>query len=100
MIHEDHCVHIKRLKDMFVILSLYIDDILISATDIDFAKEINEFLSFSVEMKDMCDSTYILGVNISRDRSKRLLSLSQELYFKKVLERFNMKNCKCIKVKV
>ena len=37
---------------------------------------------------------YILGVKISRDHSKRLLSLSQETYINKVLERFNMQNCK------
>ena len=33
MILEDHCVYIKRLKDKFVILSLYADDILITGNN-------------------------------------------------------------------
>ena len=30
MIEEDHCIYIKRSKDKFVILSLYVDVILIA----------------------------------------------------------------------
>lgn len=47
-------------------------------------------------MKDIGEATYILGVKISRDRSKRLLSLSQETYINKVLERFKMQDCRPI----
>jgi len=42
----------------------------------------------------MGEAAYILGVKTSRTRSKKLLSLSQENYIKKVLERFNMLSCK------
>ena len=45
-------------------------------------------------MKDMGEAAYILGVKISRNRFKRLLSLSQETYINKVLERFCMHDCK------
>ncbi len=47
-------------------------------------------------MKDMVEAAYILGVKISRNRYKKLLSLSQESYIKKVLERFNTQDCKAI----
>ncbi|XP_075088620.1 secreted RxLR effector protein 161-like [Nicotiana tabacum] len=42
----------------------------------------------------MGEADYILGVKIQRDRSKKLLSLSQETYIKKMLERFRMNGCK------
>ena len=29
MIEEDHCVYVKRSKESFIILSLYVDDILL-----------------------------------------------------------------------
>ena len=58
--------------------------------------EIKAWLSSVFEMKDMGEAAYILGVKISRNRSKKLLSLSQETYIKKVLERFNMLDCKSI----
>ena len=43
-------------------------------------------------MKDMGEASYILGVKIHRNRSKRLLTLSQEQYIQIVIERFRMKN--------
>ena len=45
-------------------------------------------------MKDMGEADYILGVKIKRDRFKKLLTLSQENYIKKILERFHMSSCK------
>ncbi|KAK2986846.1 hypothetical protein RJ640_011071 [Escallonia rubra] len=55
-----------------------------------------EWLSSTFEMKDMGEANYVLGVKIVRDRSKRLLGLSQETYIKKVIERFRMHNSKPI----
>ena len=45
-------------------------------------------------MKDMGESSYVLGVKIIRDRSKCLLGLSQETYIKKMLQRYQMHDCK------
>ena len=36
MIDEDHCVYIGRNKDKYLLLSLYIDDILIARNDLEF----------------------------------------------------------------
>jgi hypothetical protein len=47
-------------------------------------------------MKDMGEAAYILGVKIERDRSKKMLVLSQEHYIRKVLEKFRMQDCKSI----
>ena len=45
-------------------------------------------------MKDLGEATYILGIRIYRDRTKRLIGLSQSTYVDKVLKRFNMENSK------
>uniref|UniRef100_A0A2N9F2G9 Reverse transcriptase Ty1/copia-type domain-containing protein n=1 Tax=Fagus sylvatica TaxID=28930 RepID=A0A2N9F2G9_FAGSY len=55
-----------------------------------------EWLSSNFEMKDMGEADYILGVKIFRDRLKKILGLSQQTYIKKVLERFEMSDCKPI----
>jgi hypothetical protein len=47
-------------------------------------------------MKDMGEAAYILGVKIERDRSKKMLALSQEHYIIKVLEKFRMQDYKSI----
>ena len=45
-------------------------------------------------MKDLGEASYILGIRIYRDRSKRLIGLSQDTYIDKVLKRFNMEEVK------
>ena len=45
-------------------------------------------------MKDLGEVAYILGIKIYRDRSKRLLGLSQSIYMDKVLKRFSMEESK------
>ena len=86
MTEEDHCVYIKRSEGNFVILSLYVDDILLAGNDKSFFIAIKEWLSLNFEIKDMGEATYILGVKITSDRSKKLLALSQDPYIRKILE--------------
>ena len=45
-------------------------------------------------MKDLGEASYILGIKIYRDRSKRLIALSQNMYIDNVLNRFNMNESK------
>ena len=45
-------------------------------------------------MKDLGEAAYILGIKIYRDRSKRLIGLSQSAYKDKVLKRFSMQDSK------
>ena len=45
-------------------------------------------------MKDMGEATYILGMKIYKDISKRLLGLSQSKYINRVLKRFRMSESK------
>ena len=44
-------------------------------------------------MKDMGETSYVIGIKIHRDRIRSILGLSQETYINKVLERFKMKDC-------
>ena len=96
MIEEDHCVYIKMSRDKFVILSLYVNDTLIAGNSMEYILEIKGWLSSKFEMKDMGEAAYILRVKISRDRSKKFVSLSQEKYIKKIHEQFRMQDCRPI----
>jgi hypothetical protein len=44
-------------------------------------------------MKDLGEASYVIGIEIHRDRNQRILKLSQNAYIEKVLERFVMNNC-------
>ena len=45
-------------------------------------------------MKDLGEASFILGMKIYRDRSRKLLGLSQSTYIDTVLKRFSMENSK------
>jgi len=52
----------------------------------------------SFAMKDLGLVKKILGMKITRDRSRRMLWISQKDYIEKVLERFNIHNAKPVHV--
>ncbi|KAL0439387.1 UNVERIFIED_CONTAM: Retrovirus-related Pol polyprotein from transposon TNT 1-94 [Sesamum latifolium] len=56
--------------------------------------DIKAWLSTQFSMKDMGEASYIIGIKIYRDRSKRMLGLTQSSYIEKVLKRFKMEHSK------
>ena len=76
----------------FVIL--YVDDILSMGNDTEFLNSIKGYLNKSFSMKDLGEATYILGIKIYRDRSRRLIGLSQSTYLDKILKKFKMDQAK------
>lgn len=44
-------------------------------------------------MKDMGEESYMIGIEIFRDRSHGLLGLSKKGYIERVVKRPNMNNC-------
>ncbi|GJT93007.1 hypothetical protein Tco_1081852 [Tanacetum coccineum] len=45
-------------------------------------------------MKDLGEAAFILGIKIYRDRTKRLIELSQSAYIDEILKRYMMDNSK------
>ncbi|KAG8485641.1 hypothetical protein CXB51_018879 [Gossypium anomalum] len=88
------CVYKKFSGNTITFLVLYVDDILIMGNDIPTLQSIKTWLGSCFSMKDLDEATYILVVKIYRDRSRRLLGLSQGTYIDKVLKRFNMEESK------
>ena len=73
---EDYCVYLKCSNSGFIILSLYVDDILLAVNRKKMIDTAKKWLSSNFEMKDIGEASFVLGVKIVRDRAKRLLGLS------------------------
>ncbi|CAL1360546.1 unnamed protein product [Linum trigynum] len=94
---SDHCVFVKKFPDGdFIILLLYVDDMLIAGQNVSKINDLKKELSKSFAMKDLGPAKQILGVRIVRDRGAKKIWLSQEKYIEKVLQRFNMDNAKAV----
>ena len=91
---DEPCVY-KYIKDKKVVfLVLYADDILLIGNDVEILSNIKKWLAEQFQMKDLGEASYVLGIQIIRDRKNRLLALSQASYIDKVLIRFSMQNSK------
>ncbi|RVW36529.1 Retrovirus-related Pol polyprotein from transposon TNT 1-94 [Vitis vinifera] len=90
----DECVYHKFSGSKYIFLVLYVDDILLATNDISILHDTKRFLSKHFEMKDLGDASFVLGIQIHRDRSRGILGLSQRTYIDKVLQRYGMQNSK------
>ncbi|KAG7564376.1 Ribonuclease H-like superfamily [Arabidopsis suecica] len=89
----DPCIYLKISGSKFIFLVLYVDDILLASSDLGLLHETKSYLSKNFEMKDMREASYVIGIEIFRDRSLGILGLSQKAYIDKVLERYGMMTC-------
>ena len=92
----DQCVYIKNIiknqKKSTMIIFLHVDDIIMACNDKEMMKNEKKEMEKKFEMQDLAH--HILGMNISRKRKEHMLRISQRNYLEKVLERFQMKDCK------
>ena len=91
---DDPYVYKKVSGSEIIFLILYVDVILLIGNNVSLLKEVKDWLSSKFSMKDLREATYILGIKIYRDRSKRLLGLSQSTYIDKVLKQHSMEKFK------
>ncbi|KAJ9538397.1 hypothetical protein OSB04_031130 [Centaurea solstitialis] len=88
------CVYTKFSGSIVTFLVLYVDDILLIRNDVPTLQNVKAWLSKCFQMKDLGEAAYILGIKIYRNRSRRIIGLSQGTYIDKVLKRFRMDESK------
>jgi hypothetical protein len=90
---EDNRIYAKFKNGKYIFLILYVDDILLASSDVTLLKETKEFLSSKFDMKDLGEASFVLGIEIHRDRNKGVLGLSQKTYIEKMLKKYSMHKC-------
>ncbi|GFP97577.1 retrovirus-related pol polyprotein from transposon tnt 1-94 [Phtheirospermum japonicum] len=83
----DKCVYIKNTNDKFVIVCLYVDDMLIMGSNLEVINETKFMLKRNFDMKDLGVADTILGIRIIRTQDG--IVLSQSHYIEKVIKKFN-----------
>ena len=61
---EDHYYYFKHFDNLYIILLLYVDDILIAGPSIEEIKNLKRELSKQFEMKDLGSAKQIFGMKI------------------------------------
>ncbi|KAL0409637.1 UNVERIFIED_CONTAM: Retrovirus-related Pol polyprotein from transposon TNT 1-94 [Sesamum radiatum] len=75
-IDYDPCIYKTISGSSVAYLVLYVDDILLIRNDVKMLGDIKAWLSTQFSMKDMGETSYILGIKIYRDRFRRMLRLT------------------------
>ncbi|GJR05324.1 retrotransposon protein, putative, ty1-copia subclass [Tanacetum coccineum] len=91
---DEPCVYQKASGSNVTFLVLYVDAIIIMGNHIPSLQSVKNYLGKCFSMKDLGEAAFILGIKIYRDRSKRLIRLSQNAYMDKILKRYRMDNSK------
>ena len=84
---SDKCVYVKDTDEGYVILCLYVDDMLIVGSNDRVIQSTKDMLNSKFDMKDMGLADVILGVKITRTSDG--LAFSRTHYIDKILEKFN-----------
>ena len=88
----DPCLFTKVNENGKVILIVWVDDIIISASNYDLLNDVKTFLSNSFQMKDLGPWNMFLGIEFIV--SQNSISMNQSKYIQNILNRFGMSDCK------
>ena len=90
----DNCVYKRERGFSVIIISLYVDDLLLFSNDMPALADFKKQLARHFSMTDLGEAKFVLGIEIIRDRSQRTIALSQSAYARDVLRTYRMNECK------
>jgi hypothetical protein len=93
-IQSDNCIYVWAKDGQRIMIPVFVDDLTLAATGRPLMDSIKAELQRKFKMRDLGPLHYILGIQVIRDRSKRLIYLSQAKHIDDVLAKHNMTNCR------
>jgi hypothetical protein len=88
--HNDVDESIFYKEDLVIVC--HIDDLLIMSPNLQLVESFKRHIAKTVEITDLGEAHFFLGIEISRDRAKHTITLSQTKYVKEIMSRFNKSN--------
>lgn len=90
---NDPCLYIRTKESELIYLLIFVDDIILSGKNLDDLLTVKNVLMSNFKMKDKGDLKNFLGLEITRDRDKGELKISQTRYCEKIIDRFGFESC-------
>ena len=87
---------LQKTGSSIIIIDLYVADLLIIGNSITQIAQLKGEFKNRFEMKDLGPATVMLGIQITRDRQNKKLSISKAEYTNYILTRFGMEQSKPI----
>jgi hypothetical protein len=94
----DNSIFFKVVNKQLVIILVHVDDCTIAATNIKLIQWVKKGVSEQVEITDMGEIHWLLGIEIRRDRSQGMICLSQRSYIDASLRVFGLEDAKPLSI--
>lgn len=92
------CIYIKGHGQDLVIVVIYVDDTLVIGPKREAVLAVKKQIGQKWKMEDSGEVLHFLGIKITRDRTKRTMTLSQATYIDQVLKKHLDQRTKCTTV--
>ncbi|CAI7915833.1 unnamed protein product [Closterium sp. NIES-54] len=88
----DHSLFLLQEKEQFLMLLVYVDDILLFSKSSAMIERVEEMLEMQFEFSKMGDVKYYLGMHVERDLDKGVLRLHQRKYCEGLAEKYGLQD--------
>ena len=90
----DYCIYVhgNSGSSHWIIIALYVDDLIIAARDLNHLGKIKEELKKQFQMQDLGELKYCLGLEVKR--GKGYMHIRQEQYITQMMKQFGMEDSK------
>jgi hypothetical protein len=89
---SESTLYVKKIDDDVLIVSLYVDDLLVTGSNLQQIERFKQDMMQAFEMSDLGLMSFFLGMEIKQSRG--VIFIGQEKYTKEILKKFQMENCK------
>ena len=93
---SDQCIYFLNNQKMKCFIILYVDDLVIAATDKDYIDDFVKNLETKFEIKILPKFDYFLGININHEIDKNIIHLNQRKYIENLLHKFGLSDCRSV----
>lgn len=89
----DNGVYVGYYKTTQVLICIYVDDLLISSSDMDSITFVKQLLTAKLNMKDLGILKSFLNISMAYNKDEGSLFMNQSEHITSILQRFGMKYC-------
>jgi hypothetical protein len=92
-LESDHSVFVYERDGVKVVVPVHVDDLILASTSPEAIQMVKKELRARFKIRDQGPTTFILGVQLERNRKTRTIHLSQPTYIQSILDDFRMSDC-------
>lgn len=90
----EKCIYIMKTEDIYLVVVVYVDDIIVGANRHDVYQRLKENLTIKFKMKDLGILHYCLGIEFKQEKSNKSVIMSQKKYLQSILTTYGMQEAK------